>query len=336
MSARRISVAMATFNGERYVEQQLASIEQQTLAPLELVVSDDGSTDSTLQIVEEFARRSPFQVTVQRNATRLGVANNFLTAASLCSGDLIAFADQDDVWLKNKLERCAAAFAARVVLAVHACRVVDDSLTPLGRVFPRIERAHVAKPLESHPWFHMPGMAMLFSAELLKVADWRRRPRAHFAEGEQVYHDEWIHVLAQVCGEIAFLPDVLALYRQHGVNVEGAPAARLKAVSRDAVTVGFEYYRNRAAQAEEWSELFAALAAGGDDGRVYARGADYFADLARRLRLRVQAYAPEQRARRLAALARMARRGAYGRRSRGGFGLRGLARDVLMIVLGRR
>src|SRR5205823_4969437 len=132
-------------------------------------------------------------------------------------------------------------------------------------------------------WFHMPGMAMLFSAELLRVADWRRRPRSHFLEGAMVYHDEWIHVLAQVCGRIAFLPDTLCFYRQHGVNVTGAPGPRLVDVSRDALSVGLDYYRNRGAQAREWSVLFAGLAAAEEDGdrrSRYERGSEAFGRLA--------------------------------------------------------
>jgi glycosyltransferase involved in cell wall biosynthesis len=338
MRPSRISVALATFNGERYLAEQLESIAQQTLAPHELVVSDDGSTDSTLEIVEAFAHRAPFPVRSERNLARLGFADNFLTAAGLCEGELIAFADQDDVWLSTKLERAAAAFTPDVVLAVHTCQLVDEALRPLGRVFPRIERRHVAAPLESHPWFHMPGMAMLFASHLLTVADWHRRPRSHFAPGERIYHDEWIHVLAQVCGRIAFLPDALTLYRQHGVNVTGAPGPRLQALSRDAVTVGFGYYSNRAAQAEEWSNLFAELGAEADAAEkpAFATAAEFFGDLARRLRLRLEAYAPAARARRLAGLMRIGLRGAYGRRSRGGFGLSGFARDILMIALGRR
>ena len=175
-------------------------------------------------------------------------------------------------------------------------------------------------------------------AELLRVADWRRRPRSHFLEGAMVYHDEWIHVLAQVCGRIAFLPDTLCFYRQHGVNVTGAPGPRLVDVSRDALSVGLDYYRNRGAQAREWSVLFAGLAAAEEDGdrrSRYERGSEAFGRLARSLELRLRAYEPETRASRLAGLVRVLRSGGYGSRRRDGFGVRGLARDALMIALGR-
>jgi hypothetical protein len=272
------------------------------------------------------------------NETPLGFADNFLAVASRCSGDTIAFCDQDDVWLDDKLTRCAAAFAPGVVLAVHTCALVDEELRPLGRGFPRIRHASIAEPLASDKWFHMPGMAMVFDADLIRVADWRRRPQSHFLEGGLVYHDEWIHVLAQVCGRIAFLPDTLCLYRQHGVNVTGAPGPRLADLSRDAVTVGLDYYRNRSQQARQWSELFEGLAGAEPDPERrarYARGAEAFDRLNRSLELRLAVYEPETRRSRVAGLLHVLGRGGYGRRTRGGFGVRGLVRDTLMVALSR-
>src|SRR5438270_1073780 len=102
-----VSVAMATFNGERYLKTQLDTIARQSVLPTELVVSDDGSNDQTLSVVADFARSAPFQVTTVRNETRLGFADNFLQAARLCEGDAVAYADQDDFWLSHKLEVCA-------------------------------------------------------------------------------------------------------------------------------------------------------------------------------------------------------------------------------------
>jgi glycosyltransferase involved in cell wall biosynthesis len=338
VKAPSISVALATYNGELYLGEQLGSLERQSLPPAEVVVCDDRSTDRTVSLVEEFARDSRVAVRLHVNETRLGVADNFLNAASMCRGDAVAFCDQDDVWHEDKLRRCAAAFARGVVLVAHTSAVVDEHLRPLGRVFPRIRRPFVAEPLEADKWFHMPGMAMVFSADLLRVADWRRRPRSHFVPGAMVYHDEWIHVLAQVCGRIAFLPDTLALYRQHGVNVTGAPGGRVSDFSRDALTVGLDYYRSRAGQAREWADLFERLGDAEPDPlrrERYVRGAAFFDQLGRSLELRVSVYEPEKRTPRLARLLHVLRTGGYRSRSRGGFGARGLARDAVMVALGR-
>jgi glycosyltransferase involved in cell wall biosynthesis len=331
-------VALATYNGERYLGAQLESLAGQTLLPSELVVSDDRSEDGTVALVEEFGRRAPFPVRLHVNEARLGFADNFLAAAARCSGSAVAFCDQDDVWHEEKLRLCSEAFAPGVVLVAHRCAVVDDELRPLGREFPPIRRRWTAEPLESPVWFHMPGMAMVFAAELLSVAESAERPRSHFLPGAMVYHDEWIHLLAQVCGRIAFLPETLCLYRQHGVNVTGAPGARVRELSLNVVTLGLDYYRGRAGQAHDWNELFARLAASEEDPQArerLSRGAVFFGDLARGLDLRVGVYEPGTRTGRLGGLVRALRSGGYRPRRRGGFGARGLVRDALMVALGR-
>ncbi len=333
-----ISVAMATFNGERFLREQLESLARQSLLPDELVVCDDRSTDSTPAILEEFAADSPFPVRVHANAQHLGFADSFFSAADRSVGELVAFSDQDDVWLEDKLQRCAEAFAPGVVLAVHNCIVSDETLRPTGQVFPGIRRRSVAEPLSSDKWFHMPGMAMVFSRDLLRIADWRIRPRSHFLPTGMVFHDEWIHVLAQVCGRIAFLPDRLAVYRQHGANVTGAPSDGLIDFASNAVSTGLAYYRSRAEQAREWEQLFGRLARGEQDPSRrdrYERGSEFFGRLARGLALRVLLYEQNGRRARSAAVARVFVGGGYGSRRRGGSGFRGLARDMLMIALGR-
>ncbi len=94
---------MATYNGAKYLEEQLASFVVQSQLPL--VVCDDGSADATLEILHRFAHSAPFPVRIVCNDERLGYGDNFLKAASLCEGDWIAFSDQDDVWLPDKLRQ---------------------------------------------------------------------------------------------------------------------------------------------------------------------------------------------------------------------------------------
>ena len=98
-----ISVALCTCNGARFLSEQLVSLAEQTLRPIELVVCDDASDDGTWQLLEEFQRSAPFPVRLYRNVRRLGIAQNFEQAMLLCEGDVIALCDQDDVWLPEKL-----------------------------------------------------------------------------------------------------------------------------------------------------------------------------------------------------------------------------------------
>jgi len=100
----KISIAMATYNGEKYLQEQLDSFVQQTRLPDELVVSDDGSTDQTMQILHAFAEGAPFEVILHQNEENLGYAGNFNRALELTSGDLVFLSDQDDVWFDHKIE----------------------------------------------------------------------------------------------------------------------------------------------------------------------------------------------------------------------------------------
>jgi len=106
-----LSVALCTYNGERFLQQQLDSIALQTRAPDELVICDDGSTDETLRIARDFAATCSFKVRIQVNARNIGSSKNFEQAIGLCTGDIIALADQDDLWRSDKLACIASAFA---------------------------------------------------------------------------------------------------------------------------------------------------------------------------------------------------------------------------------
>jgi glycosyltransferase involved in cell wall biosynthesis len=128
----RISVAMCTFNGAEHLDAQLKSIAGQTRVG-EIVICDDGSTDETSAIVRQFAADHSVQIRFQINDRRLGVTKNFEKAISLCNGDFIFLADQDDVWHDDKVSRMLAEFAdTEVGMAFCDGQVVDDSGQSLG------------------------------------------------------------------------------------------------------------------------------------------------------------------------------------------------------------
>ncbi|HUA36732.1 MAG TPA: glycosyltransferase, partial [Candidatus Binataceae bacterium] len=131
----RISIAMAVCNGERFVREQLESFSRQTRLPDELIVSDDASTDDSIEIVRSFAATAPFTVRVLANQKNLGCSKNFERAIQACTGDLIFLSDWDDVWLPNKIAVMERAFrqwpSAGVVIS---CRqYVDENLAPMKR-----------------------------------------------------------------------------------------------------------------------------------------------------------------------------------------------------------
>ena len=98
------SIALATYNGEKFLQRQLDTLAAQTRLPDEMAVCDDGSTDGTLEILRQFAETAPFPVRIFQNLKNLGPGRNFRKAFSLCEGDVTFFCDQDDVWFPEKLE----------------------------------------------------------------------------------------------------------------------------------------------------------------------------------------------------------------------------------------
>ena len=98
------SVAMCTYNGAQFIKEQLLSILHQTMPVDEIVICDDCSTDETLDIIEEIQRHTSIRFLIIKNKTNIGFFKNFLHAMSLCTGDVIFLADQDDIWLSNKVD----------------------------------------------------------------------------------------------------------------------------------------------------------------------------------------------------------------------------------------
>lgn len=130
--AHRVSVALCTYDGARWLGPFLDGLLAQTLVPHELVVSDDGSGDATLDLLAAFAERAPFPVRVEQTPRRLGSTMNFGVAFGRCTGDLVASADQDDVWRPEKLAHLAAAMDERdLALAFSDGTVIDDAGTTL-------------------------------------------------------------------------------------------------------------------------------------------------------------------------------------------------------------
>lgn len=331
----RVSVALATYNGERFLAEQLASIARQTWQPWELVVCDDGSTDRTVEVARGFAHTARFPVRLHENPRRLGYADNFLRAASLCEGDLVAFCDQDDIWSEHKLERMVQALTAvgGAVLAVHRVEVVDEALRPLGYAhFSDFKGYQVRPPLASDPWYIPPGCAMVFSRRLVSDLPWQRRPTNFWRGHGPLAHDQWIYFLANAVGSIVYVPEVLIKYRRHGGTTTpyGTPPPRLQAVKL-VLEAGAEKYERFHRFAREYGEFLGELAGGcsGPLREKLAAAARFYQQLSRALQDRAALYRASF-ARRVLLLARMAGYGGYGALARGGRSWRPFAKDMLV------
>jgi glycosyltransferase involved in cell wall biosynthesis len=212
----RWSVALATFNGGKYLAAQLASVAAQTRLPDELVACDDASTDDTVGILERFRATAPFPVHVHGNPTTLGPTRNFDRAVALCTGDAIALCDQDDEWLPEKLARFDAALADwRIGLVAADLDLIDADGKPLGRrmwsevPFTPAMRAEAEAGFGPRLWLRgntVTGAGMAFRADLRGVL--QPFPPAWD-------HDAWVAFATAAVTGVRFLPEPLTRYRVH-------------------------------------------------------------------------------------------------------------------------
>lgn len=214
--AEVVTIVMATRNGAAHLPEQLESLAAQSHRDWRLFVSDDGSSDETLDIVDEFSRRFPVQLV---QGPRRGAAANFLSA--LCHPDLpagpVALADQDDVWLDGKLarglRRMAAAPGAGPLLYAAESMLTDAALRPL-----RASSANAAKPGFAAALCQnlFGGHTAILNSEALALVR-----RAGMPQGI-AYHDWWLYQLvAGAGGRLVLDPAMVARYRQHGGNALG-------------------------------------------------------------------------------------------------------------------
>ena len=252
-----VSVALCTFQGERFLAEQLESIAAQTLPPAELVLCDDGSTDATLDIAVRFAATAPFPVRIFRNPANLGVAGNFSRAISLSHGSVLALADQDDVWMPTKLERLAAALDEQpgAGAAFSDAQLVDGCLRPLGRTMfdatrftpPRRRRFRAGRALDVLLARNVVcGATLAFRSSLRDLL---------LPIPTTGLHDMWLSTLLAAVTELAVVDEPLVRYRQHAGNQVGANAVGLRSKLTRRRTQGvfgdeLAHYRAMAARLE--------------------------------------------------------------------------------------
>lgn len=253
----KISVALCTYNGARFLSAQLASLLAQSRLPSELVVCDDGSTDGTLQILAAFQSDAPFPTRLHVNPVNLGPAKNFEKAIGLCEGDLIALSDQDDVWLPEKLDEAESHFDKYpdVDAVFSDAEVVDDELRPLKYT---LWRQVGFTSAEQQMMAEGKGLDVLLrhvavtGATLTIRASLRQRVLP-IPPGWM--HDAWIALIAAASGGLRTIPAPLILYRQHDSNEIGARRHSLRDRWRDTVhTDRTTYYTSEIARYRAASE----------------------------------------------------------------------------------
>lgn len=207
----RVSVAVATCNGARYLREQLDSIYGQTWPDLEVVASDDASTDGTAEILEEYARTRGLRWVAQPQ--RLGLARNFERAIALCRGDFIALSDQDDVWKPHKLATLVGQIgdftliycSTQDFLTAGGEHRHEEALTPVRRFATLHGTGRPTRFLLAENW--VVSHSLLFKRELVE--------HALPIPPHQLFHDGWLALIACKLGGVKFLDEGLQCFREH-------------------------------------------------------------------------------------------------------------------------
>lgn len=200
-----ISVCMATYNGEKYIEEQLVSILIQISLDDEIIISDDGSTDKTINIISSFCDK---RIVLLHNTGRHGYVGNFENALNHAKGDVIFLADQDDVWAPQKVEIVLNRLN-EYDLVIHDAEIVDATGNSLGRTY--YSTMHNRKDFFSNLWkTRWLGCCMAFRREVLE----KSLPFPPNIVG----HDYWIGMLGMLWFRYCFMDEILVSYRRHGNN----------------------------------------------------------------------------------------------------------------------
>lgn len=198
-----ISVCVAAYNGNRYIEEQLRSVLAQLSAEDEVVVSDDGSTDGTPEII---ASIGDGRIRLIANNGAHGVNGNFDNALRHARGEYIFLADQDDVWLEGKVINCMNALK-NADLVVHDAIIVDSSLKTQNKTLfseLKIKEGFVANYIRNR----FTGCCMAFRREVLEYV-------LPIPTGVKFYHDSWIGLLVSLRGRVRFMETAGILFRRH-------------------------------------------------------------------------------------------------------------------------
>lgn len=220
-----VAIVMTTYNGEKYVKDQINSILASVYQDFELFIYDDGSKDNTMPILRDLENQNPSKVHVFQNEVNLGVTINFLNAFSRTTMDYIMFCDQDDFWKPNKIaltlkrmRHMEAQISKETPLAVFTdASVVDEKLKIVNNSFFCSNHLNPKKSDLAHLLMEnkLIGCTVMVNAALRKILQSNRLP------DKAKYHDWWIALVAAAFGKIGFVNESTLLYRQHEGNVVG-------------------------------------------------------------------------------------------------------------------
>jgi glycosyltransferase involved in cell wall biosynthesis len=236
MNPMTLSVCMATYNGSRFIKEQLESILGQLLADEELIISDDGSTDDTLAVISEF--NDP-RLRLLKGRNFKSPIRNFEYAIQHADGEIIVLADQDDIWQPGRLDLVRKKLAPKIgsiALLMMDAELIDATGDSLGNTLFAQNRvgAGLIKNVYNNTYT---GCCLAFTRQLRDVS-------LPFPNRLPM-HDMWLGLLAELCGTVEFAPQIVTKYRRHGNNTSFVRAGVVEQVRRRVFLVIYLLQRYR-------------------------------------------------------------------------------------------
>ena len=215
MNQQLISIVLCTYNGEKFLQEQVESLLSQTYKNMEIIVSDDCSTDNTRNVLERYRNDPRFTIVLQER--NLGPIKNFEHATSLAKGEFISFSDQDDIWLPEKLEKLHAAIGDKW-LVYSDSELVNEEGQRLGKKLSDLRNMYSGNDTRGFVFSNVVwGHAMLINNDLLKHV---------LPIPSGVPHDIWMAFKAAALTGIHYVNEPLTLYRQHEHTVTKTVGAK--------------------------------------------------------------------------------------------------------------
>ncbi len=216
-----ISVAIASYNGAEYLAAQLDSILNQTVKVTEIVICDDNSTDNTWDILQSYREKYPELFKIIRNEKKLGCSGNFEKALSLCSGEIIFLADQDDVWQENKVEKMLQPFTDPKINGVYSdSLVVNCQLESLNCTHLQL-RGYSPARLKQMPQIETFARRVPPAAHDMAIRRKTLKYLLPFPKLKNV-HDSFIGLIIAAQNGWYLIPETLTLFRQHENNLSNS------------------------------------------------------------------------------------------------------------------
>jgi glycosyltransferase involved in cell wall biosynthesis len=232
----RTSVAMCTYNGEKYIKEQLESILNQSLSIDEIIICDDGSNDKTLAIIEKVQLQYPNRIALYKNEINLGSTKNFENTIAICSGDFIFLSDQDDVWKTNKVKKIIQYFlnnpSTEAVFSngdlINDKNEKINNNTLWDSVFfmeNQLEKPINLFKLISSKRNMVTGATLCIKKEIKELI-------LPFPEIKKYYHDEWIAIIIASRKKLDYISDELISYRIHSKQQIGGKSNIQKGITQ--------------------------------------------------------------------------------------------------------